>query len=250
MEVVNSQARAIDSFSIKKEPIVKSEPVCAVQSKGFKSENKRVSFSSGGKSPRMKDGKANERKCFACGYEFPHSGDCPAKGKRCKTCKEEGHFASSKFCKKRANMVRSEKMSDEYKDRAYLFANHNGGRSCRPMMDINVGPTKFSILIDSGADDNILDESAYRLLEGQVKLNPSKRTVYPYGGDNAIPVLGEFVSKVSVDDEYCVARFMVVKGAHGNLLSFETSRELGVFNKKVFQKSLRTTVCCQVEVFL
>ena len=31
IEAVNSQARAIDSFSVKKEPVVKTEPVCAVQ---------------------------------------------------------------------------------------------------------------------------------------------------------------------------------------------------------------------------
>ena len=124
IEAVNSQAKAIDSFSVKKEPVVKTEPVCAVQG-SFKANNKRVSFSGGGKSPRAKDGKGAERKCFACGYDFPHSGDCPAKGKKCKTCKEGGHFASSKYCKKRVNVVKSE-ASEEYEDRAYLFANRGG----------------------------------------------------------------------------------------------------------------------------
>ena len=88
-ESADTQAKAINAIG---EGVVsvKMEPICAVRG----------------------------AKCFACGQAYPHEVDCPAKDKRCNVCGELGHFAASKFCKKKKHVSAVANRLDEPN---YLF---------------------------------------------------------------------------------------------------------------------------------
>ena len=205
-EAAWTQAKAIGSAIGGVE--VKSEPICAVKAKG------------------------KSTKCFACGYVFPHEGECPAKGKKCNVCNEVGHFAVSKYCKKKVNLV-SERAESE--DRAYLFeikcSSHD---SARPMVKAELCGEGISFLVDTGAMKNILDEKTFLGLSFKPYLEPIESKLYPYGVENELVTNGEFKATVKFKDKFCQASFVVVKGGFGNILGFETARELDVFGCSFF----------------
>ena len=247
LEVTNVQAKVIDR-AVKKEYGAKMDPVCSVRAKTPNS-SRSDSNKSKNAPTKAREGQSGEKTCFACGYEYPHTGECPAKGRKCKACRKEGHFASSKYCKGKVNVVKASR-SVESEDKSYLFANHGNGTHFRPMMEISIGETKVEALIDSGADENIMDEVTFKSLGQNVSMKPSKRSVYPYGGSRAIPLLGEITCDVRMNERVCSACFTVVKGDHGNLLSYKTSCMLAAFENKLFHNTaLPKTACNQVKGF-
>ena len=239
-EAAMSQARSIGPFDSNFKNEIKSEPtIAAVNSR----RSFRKPMSSSGPS---KDKMDSKKKCFACNFDYPHEGTCPAKGKKCNSCGTIGHFASSKFCKKRrsantgsANAV-CEVTREQEEDRCYLFATTFEGEIDKPTVEIEMLDSRPVFLIDSGAFGNIMDEKTFNRLIIKPELTINKSKLYPYGINTPLETLGSFTTEIKANNRSCIAVFKVSKGNPGNLLSYKTSRLLDLFNTGDFR-------CCSVD---
>ena len=89
------------------------------------------------------------------------------------------------------------------------------------------------MLIDSGANSNIIDERTWEQLKVKgVKCDsqaaiPDKK-LYPYASSHPIPVKGSFKCTTSVCDRSNKAEALVIKGRGMSLLGNITAKELGV----------------------
>ena len=89
------------------------------------------------------------------------------------------------------------------------------------------------MLIDSGANGNIVDEWTWEQLKAKgVKCesqaaSPDKK-LYPYASNQPLPVKGSFKCTVAVCDRSTRAEFLVIKGRGISLLGKVTATELGV----------------------
>ena len=101
------------------------------------------------------------------------------------------------------------------------------------MITVQVGGVDLKMLIDSGANSNIVDEGTWEQLKAQgVKCespaaSPDKK-LYPYASNQPLPVKGSFKCTVAVCDRSTRAEFLVIKGRGMSLLGKVTATELGV----------------------
>ena len=100
------------------------------------------------------------------------------------------------------------------------------------MDTVQVGGVDLKMLIDSGANSNIIDEGMWeqRKVKGvnvNHKLLPHKE-LYPYASSQPLPVKGSFKCTVSVCDRSTKAEVLVIKGRGMSLLGKITATELGV----------------------
>jgi hypothetical protein len=132
-------------------------------------------------------------KCFYCGNDYPHKGRCPAEGKRCNICKEKGHYA--KCCKKKnTKQVKAiEKHEEESSipsvkavnshenhttddddesifDKRYLFACKTKGNRGRVFAPVNVLGNDLQMLVDSGCEENVIDQETYEKMTNKPAL--------------------------------------------------------------------------------
>ena len=184
-----------------------------------------------------------KKKCYACGLYYPHDGECPPKGKKCRTFNVEGHFAKSKLCKSgktgHLKTIFAEgnngkvQTDDNAQEKRYLLANYSRGGE-RPTVKIEMDNQLVDVLIDSGASENVIDENTFSCLKKKPKLQTSSCKLYSYNIQRALEVLGEFSCRVSYDSRSLNANFKVIEGSAGNLLSFNTSRDLNLFRLPQF----------------
>ena len=245
VEEICAKARAQDSVKTHsacytEASYVKQEPISALRSNFKNKPGNR--FRSHGVDKKVIDGK----KCYACGFDYPHDGDCPAKDKKCRTCSQVGHFAKAKLCKGSVNKkgvgVRSiesqakEGSQEGRHEKSYLFANSSGSRQ-RPEVMVKINDCACEMLVDSGAAENVIDETTFNKLVPKPNLHASTSSLYSYNNQCALEVSGEFVCRVSYANRSVEASFQVVKGSAGNLLSFITSRQLKLFDLPQFRCS-------------
>ena len=93
----------------------------------------------------------------------------------------------------------------------YLFTNRAFGETNRPVFGVEMLGRSVKVLIDSGADNNIMDENTFRAFKDKVTLRRCSKAMYPYGMDKAIKVIGEFETEVRSNGKSCCAKFLVVK---------------------------------------
>ena len=108
------------------------------------------------------------------------------------------------------------------------------------MMEVSINGNSVSALVDSGANDNLLDEGTYQSMVPVPQLVPSTTKLYPYSVDSAIDVLGQFQAQVQANRHGARATFRVVKGLHGNLLGFDVSKRLNLFDTAMFRSDKRS----------
>lgn len=123
--------------------------------------------------------------------------------------------------------------SDSSRTRGNLFT-VNGENT--PTCIITVGSNNCRVLIDSGADDNVIDEATYNSWEVKPKLIAPTIKLYSYNSNEPLPVIGEFNSVVYGNDKQCSGVFLVIRGRSGCLLSCDTSRRLGLFQTQAFSE--------------
>ncbi|XP_032240654.1 uncharacterized protein LOC116619712 [Nematostella vectensis] len=94
-------------------------------------------------------------------------------------------------------------------------------------------------MADSGASINVLDEEDYRKLPKSAKLEQSGVKIFAYQSTNPLQVLGKFTAITASTTKNISARFYVVKGSGGSLLSWKTSQELNLLQtvKQVTEKT-------------
>ena len=105
-----------------------------------------------------------------------------------------------------------------------------------PHTDLLIGNTHVSLMIDSGARVNLIDEKAYKELN-QPTLTQTSARIHPYGCENPLHVYGKFTASIKTlnKDKHTNGTFYVVAGNHGSLLSYTTATELGLLNIPVNQ---------------
>jgi hypothetical protein len=175
-------------------------------------------------------------KCFRCGGGHPHPGgykSCPATNVKCNIT---GHFA--KFCKNKQSQVKPnsdminqiESIESEQVDgRTYVFS--IGESEETPTTMLTFGKTELKFKIDTGAAVNMLDYEGFKVLNPTPKLTTSVRPKFGYSSRTALPVIGTFKAFVSSKyraEKVVEAEFYVVKGNNGRLLSYNTSKDLGL----------------------
>ena len=113
----------------------------------------------------------------------------------------------------------------------YAFSITEGEHS--EMVTVQVGGVDLKMLIDSGANSNIIDEGTWEWLkvkgvkcESQAA-NPGKK-LYPYASGQPLPVKVSFKCTVSVCDRSTKAEVLVIKGRGMSLLGKITATEMGV----------------------
>ena len=171
-----------------------------------------------------------DQTCYRCGSKghFGRDPQCPAKGKTCRKCGGRDHF--EKVCKTKSYAHQVGKgPSDPQHD--YAFSINEGEQS--EMITVQVGGVDLKMLIDSGANSNIVDEGTWEQLKAKgVKCesqaaSPDKK-LYPYASNQPLPVKGSFKCTVAVCDRSTRAEFLVIKGRGMSLLGKVTATELGV----------------------
>ncbi|XP_055622495.1 uncharacterized protein K02A2.6-like [Toxorhynchites rutilus septentrionalis] len=201
---------------------------------------------------RDNSNRVSMKKCYNCGRQghLSTSPMCPARGQQCRNCKNYGHF--EKLCRKRKstrsepsqkNQIRViESISNDNdlnvvvpednptQDKVY-YAFYSGNES--NMLTCSIGGVSTEMLVDSGADANLISEVSW------VKMKNSRISVYSstrgssrilraYGSDIPLTILGTFVADITIGEKTIQAEFLVVKGGQRCLLGDRTAKQLGV----------------------
>ena len=187
---------------------------------------------------------------------------CPALGKTCRSCQKLDHFDSvcrsksrshphpepqrfktSSASKWKLNEVHLKETSDSDDECVYSVSQSKShvketsdsedgyiysiGRSnspSQPRFAIKINGSPVTVIADSGASVNILDEKDFQRTCHQSGLSLTKIEIFPYGSNIALPILGKFEADVEYNSHR--TSFFVVKGSTGSLLSWDTSTKL------------------------
>ena len=103
------------------------------------------------------------------------------------------------------------------------------------------------MLIDSGAQDNLIDEHTFEKWTYKPKLNKPSTRLYAYNSNKEIPTIGEFQTNVMVGEKQYEAIFRIVQGKSGNLLSFSTAKQLDLFSEDQFRPKDTIRKCNNIE---
>lgn len=110
----------------------------------------------------------------------------------------------------------------------YMF--HVGSNA---VIDCLIGNTKVKMVIDSGAAVNMITLETWRQLKAnKVKVTNeelgSQKNYFAYGQEQPIEIVGNFETTMRIGETTVEAKIFVVKHAKHNLLSKDTSEDLGV----------------------
>ena len=178
-------------------------------------------------------------KCRNCGGDYPHRGgktSCPAYHATCRSCGKLNHFAtichskdkgeSSNTRPSTVHKVSEEESSDE--EEVYTFSLSTKTLKDQPFFKIKVRGTPVTMMADSGASINILDEKEYRRLPNRPNLEPSSLKIYAYQSKVPLRVLGKFTTALESETKKLSDKLYVVEGSGGSLLSWRTSQGLNL----------------------
>ena len=87
---------------------------------------------------------------------------------------------------------------------------------------------KSEFLVDTGAPVNVIDEITYAKFANKAPLEKCNISFYGYSSEKPLPILGQFVTQVQYKERSATAGFIVIKGNEQNLLSFKSSKDLGI----------------------
>nr|XP_029710992.1 uncharacterized protein LOC109404680 [Aedes albopictus] len=197
-------------------------------------------------------GKPQGRNCFNCGRlgHISVSASCPARGKQCHNCKSFGHF--EKLCRKpkryserlsenkQIRSVEATEMPDApvlkdppgspNQDKVY-YAFYTGNEL--NVLPCVIGGVKIDMLVDSGADANLITAKAWSMMKEQrISIHSSEkgtsRMLRGYGSDKPLTILGCFIADVTTGSRTVRAEFLVVEEGQRCLLGDKTAKQLGV----------------------
>lgn len=196
--------------------------------------------------------KEKSSQCRNCGGNYPHEGDCPARGKDCRACGKPNHYA--KLCRGGQKIAHQSQEEDtaHYKQRSTKKVNQvtacsettsrdsssgderyvyvvNSTSTQQPQTNIKLNGVSVKILIDSGAAVNIINEDVLNTLDPKPMLSTAMIKIFPYGSNNALPIIGKFACNVQATNKRTESVFYVLRGDAGqSLLSYATASELGL----------------------
>ena len=141
----------------------------------------------------------------------------------CKS-KDKGEWSNTR--RSTVHKVSEEESSDE--DEVYTFSLSTKALKDQPFFKIKVHGTPVTIMADSGASINILDEKEYRRLPNRPNLEPSSVKIYGYQSKVPLRVLGKFTTALESETKKLSDKLYVVEGSGGSLLSWRTSQGLNL----------------------
>ncbi|XP_068675612.1 uncharacterized protein [Montipora foliosa] len=161
---------------------------------------------------------------------------CPAYQATCRACGKLSHFEAvcqSKGKRERRNAHQStvNKVSENEStddDEVYTFSLSTKTLKDQPLFKIKVHDTPVTIMADSGASINILDEKEYHKLPNRPSLEPSSVKIYGYQSKVPLRVLGKFSTTLESKTRKFNDRLYVVEGSGDSLISWKTSQELNL----------------------
>lgn len=238
-------ARALETSEVQAEGIEKKvvSPAAEVQA---------VSEESASKEYRNKKKSDKKDKCEQCGYTCRGDRNCPAYGEECYACGGPNHFGKmcksskkkkkqyakqrkydkAKSSKKKYRVQQVSDSSSESDEDDYVFTVNEidkGTTSSTPKTTIklHIGKTRVpvEVIIDTGASVNLIDEATYKRMERRPTLRKTKARIHSYGA-NPIQTIGQFSAAVETEKKISPAKFHVVKGKTGCLLSYKTAEDL------------------------
>lgn len=218
------------------------------------------------KSSRWPEKRSTSNQCRNCGGKYPHDGECPAKNKECRACGKVNHFArqcrstsKDNNTKRPQNKARYDpkkvhhitKTADERIERnssssddGYVFAVDADKISELPQTQVMLNGSSMSVLIDSGASANCISEISFDKLMPRPPLSSTTTKIYPFRSNVPLPVSGEFKCSVEKGQKVAQCTFFVIKGDCFNVLSYKTSKALGLI--KIITTVSSTPQCCTV----
>lgn len=182
---------------------------------------------------------ATGRTCFACGQKGHLKGDtvCRARNAKCIKCGASGHFANrclkragdispSEIKPKRVRMIEEKRECDLLNDEIFYAMGKN-------TFEFVVGGVKVPMVIDSGADANIITEETWQKIshEGITVTKFSQetdRTLVAYATDTPMKILSMFNANIRAGNKEVDARFYIVQQGQRNLLGDKTAKQLEV----------------------
>ena len=99
-----------------------------------------------------------------------------------------------------------------------------------PHFTVNINGHDVSVMADSGATVNIIDERSYFQMCPKPQLHHTDIKIHPYGQTNALQIMGKFTANITFGKAQTNDVMYVVKGSFGSLLSWKSSQQLGLIN--------------------
>lgn len=179
-----------------------------------------------------KSASKGKRVCYRCGSQshLASARNCPAKNSKCNACSKVGHWGN--MCM--SSMVRQMESTDPAQpdDSDNVFNLFAASPSSEIQRDVTINGRQATILIDTGADLNILPSNT----GVNVQLQPSKARVQAWGQYD-IPVLGKAKCVVIYKNKELEADFIVVQMRNHAitmpLFSLPLCRELGMIDELI-----------------
>ena len=127
-------------------------------------------------------------------------------------------------------------------DIVYALSTNVASINSAPTAIINIASTPVKMIVDTGANVNILDQPTFQKLPSHVNLSPTGISITPYGAP-PLNIFGKFRAQVFSESNSTIATFYVTEGTSGNLLSRDTSVKLKLvsFPEKFTINQLKTS---------
>ena len=122
-------------------------------------------------------------------------------------------------CHSTVNKVSENELTDD--DEVYTFSLSTETRKDQPLFKIKVHDTPITVMADSGASINILDEKEYHKLPNCPRLEPSRVKIYGYQSNVPLRVLGKFRAMLESKTRKFNDKLYVVGGSGGSLAKLE-----------------------------
>lgn len=176
--------------------------------------------------------------CFACGQRGHLKGDsaCRAKKAKCLKCGELGHYANrcfkrgstcafESFKPKRLRLIEDEQYEPPGDEVFYAMGKNT--------FEFVVGGVKIPMIIDSGADANVITENTWQKVNkaGIEVLGFSQevdRNLTGYATDKPMKMSGMFQAMIRAGAKEVEATFYIVEQGQRNLLGDKTAKQLEV----------------------
>ncbi|PAA93919.1 hypothetical protein BOX15_Mlig008473g1 [Macrostomum lignano] len=166
--------------------------------------------------------------CIRCGV--PGHRTCnAARGKTCERCGKRNHLARACLSRplEAVRALQADSDSSEPEDSIFcLTVAATGTATAGARTTVLVDSTQLEVLVDSGADCNILTEKAWRKLPRPPPLQTTRTKVFAFLSSEPLSILGACSLQVTTGQDSQEVRFIVVPGDGVNILGREASTSL------------------------